>query len=70
MFEDLPRFFDNEDQLPEIWSSPKTREKLLADLSEAGYDDETLDGMKDLIDARDSDVYDVLAYVAYDQHKL
>ena len=66
MFEDLPTFFENEDQLREIWSSPNTREKLLADLSEAGYDDEKLDGMKDLIDARDSDVYDVLAYVAYE----
>ena len=66
MFEDLPRFFENEDQLREIWSSPNTREKLLADLSEAGYDDEKLDGMKYLIDARDSDVYDVLAYVAYE----
>lgn len=66
MFEDLPRFFENEDQLCEIWSSPNTREKLLADLSAAGYDDEKLDGMKDLIDARDSDVYDLLAYVAYE----
>ena len=66
MFNDLPQFFENEDQLREIWSSPDTREKLLADLSEAGYDEEKLDGMKDLIDAKDSDVYDVLAYVAYE----
>jgi type I restriction enzyme R subunit len=65
MFDDLPQFFENEDQLREIWSTPDTREKLLADLAEAGYDKEKLDGMKDLIDARDSDVYDVLAYVAY-----
>ena len=66
MFNDLPQFFEDEDQLREIWSSPDTREKLLADLSEAGYDEEKLDGMKDLIDAKDSDVYDVLAYVAYE----
>jgi len=65
MFEDLPRFFENEDQLRDIWSDPTTREKLLADLSEAGYDAEKLDSMKDLIDAKDSDVYDVLAFVAY-----
>ena len=65
MFKDLPTFFEDEDKLREIWSSPSTREKLLADLSEAGYDEEKLDSMKDLIDARDSDVYDVLAYVAY-----
>jgi type I restriction enzyme R subunit len=65
MFDDLPQFFENEDQLREIWSDPDTREKLLLDLAEAGYDDEKLDSMKELIDARDSDVYDVLAYVAY-----
>jgi len=65
MFDDLPQFFENEDQLREIWSSPDTREKLLEDLSEGGYDEEKLDSMKDLIDAKHSDVYDVLAYVAY-----
>lgn len=65
MFDDLPRFFGNEDELREIWSDPTTREKLLDELSEAGYDAEKLDSMKDLIDAKDSDVYDVLAFVAY-----
>ena len=65
MFDDLPQFFENEDRLREIWSDPTTREKLLTDLTEAGYDAEKLDSMKDLIDARDSDVYDVLAFVAY-----
>ena len=48
-----------------IWSAPDTREKLLAELAQAGYDQEKLDHMKALIDARDSDVYDVLTFVAY-----
>ena len=65
LFGELPRFFGNEDELRSIWSEPSTREKLLADLFEAGYNDEKLDSMKELVDARDSDVYDVLAYVAY-----
>jgi len=65
MFDDLPRFFKNEEQLREIWGDPMTRKKLLEDLSEAGYDTEKFDSMKDLIDAKDSDVYDVLAFVAY-----
>lgn len=65
MFDDLPRFFGDEDQLREIWSDPSTREKLLSDLGEVGYDEEKLDSMKELIDAKDSDVYDVLAFVAY-----
>ena len=65
LFSDLPQFFENEDQLREIWSDPTTRDALLISLSEAGYDEEKLEGMKDLIDAKDSDVYDVLRYVAY-----
>lgn len=65
MFDDLPRFFSNEDQLRQIWSDPTTREKLLDDLAEEGYDTEKLNSMKELIDAKDSDVYDVLAFVAY-----
>jgi type I restriction enzyme R subunit len=65
LFGELPRFFGNEDELRDIWSNPKTREKLLSDLHEAGYDDDKLDSMKDIIDAKDSDVYDLLAYVAY-----
>jgi len=65
LFGELPRFFGNEDELRKIWSEPSTRDKLLTDLNEAGYDDEKLDSMKDIIDAKDSDVYDLLAYVAY-----
>lgn len=65
MFGDLPQFFNNEDQLRAIWSDPTTREKLLQDLSEAGYDEDKLESIKELIDAKNSDVYDVLAYVAY-----
>ena len=70
MFGDLPRFFKDEDQLRAIWSDPSTREKLLGDLEEAGYDKERIDNMKELIDARDSDVYDVLSYVAFAKETL
>jgi type I restriction enzyme R subunit len=70
LFSDLPQFFENEDQLREIWSDPTTRETLLLSLAEAGYDEEKLEGMKELIDAKDSDVYDVLRYVAYDSEAM
>ena len=65
MFDDLPQFFTDEEELRRVWSDPTTREKLLTDLAEAGYDDERLESMKELIDAKDSDVYDILAFVAY-----
>lgn len=67
LYADLPNFFSDEDQLRAIWADPTTRQKLLEDLSEAGYDEERLDSMRLLIDAKDSDVYDVLAYVAYEK---
>lgn len=65
LYDDLPQFFENEDQLREIWGDPITREKLMQGLSEAGYDHEKLEGMQALIDAKNSDVYDVLKYVAF-----
>eukprot|EP00095_Tigriopus_kingsejongensis_P009648 maker-scaffold218_size252335-snap-gene-0.1 protein:Tk09648 transcript:maker-scaffold218_size252335-snap-gene-0.1-mRNA-1 annotation:"atp-dependent dna helicase" len=68
LYGDLPRFFKDEDQLREIWSDPDTREVLLTSLGEAGYDLEKLEAMKRVIDAQDSDVYDVLAYVADYRH--
>jgi type I restriction enzyme R subunit len=65
LFDDLPQFFENEEQLRSIWSDPTTREALLINLNDLGYDSEKLEDMKALIDAKDSDVYDVLAFVAY-----
>lgn len=70
MFGDLPRFFEDEDQLRTLWSDPTTREKLLGDLEDSGYDKERIDSMKELIDACDSDVYDVLSYVAFAKDTL
>ncbi|MBE0471121.1 MAG: DEAD/DEAH box helicase family protein [Methyloprofundus sp.] len=65
MFDDLPRFFKNEDELRSIWRDPITRDSLLEQLAEAGYDKPLFDQMKALIEAEQSDVYDVLAYVAF-----
>ena len=49
----------------EIWSDPKTRDKLLKELSGEGYNFDKLESMKELINANHSDVFDVLAYVAF-----
>lgn len=65
LFGELPELFKNEDELREQWSNPQTRTALLQGLAERGFDEEKLQALKDLIDAKDSDVYDVLRYVAY-----
>ena len=65
LFGDLPDFFGDEAKLREIWSHPETRQKLLDGLAEKGYGSDQLDEIKKLIDAEKSDVFDVLAYIAY-----
>ncbi len=61
----LPDFFQNEDELRALWSEPDTRRKLLDGLAEKGFDHDCLVEMQRLLDAEKSDLFDVLAYVAY-----
>jgi len=65
LFGDLPEFFKDEDELRRIWSQPDTRKTLLNGLSEKGYGDEQLIEIKRMIDAENSDLFDVLAYIAF-----
>ena len=65
LFGDLASLVENEDELRERWSNPETRASFITLLEEKGYDSEKLDDMKRLVDAPDSDVFDVLAYVRF-----
>ncbi len=65
LFGEIPELFNNEDELRAIWSRPDTRKALLAGLAEKGYGEEQLTEISRLIDAEKSDLYDVLAYIAY-----
>ncbi|MDA1046300.1 MAG: DEAD/DEAH box helicase family protein [Verrucomicrobia bacterium] len=65
LFGDLPAFFHDEKQLREIWSQPDTRKSLMEGLSEKGYSIEQLEEAKKIIGAEKSDVFDVLAYIAF-----
>jgi type I restriction enzyme R subunit len=65
MFGTLPEFFKNEDELRTLWSRPDTRKKLLDELQEKGYPRAQLLDLQNLIQAENSDLYDVLAYVAF-----
>ncbi|MEH1766393.1 MAG: type I restriction-modification enzyme R subunit C-terminal domain-containing protein [Nostoc sp.] len=58
-------YFTDEDELRAIWSRPDTRRALLEGLAEKGYGEEQLTEISRLIDAEKSDLYDVLAYIAY-----
>lgn len=65
MFGDLPEFFKDEDELRKLWSDPATRKSLLGKLEEKGYGAGELDAIRQMIDAEKSDLYDVLAYIAF-----
>jgi type I restriction enzyme, R subunit len=62
---DMPEFFKNEEELRAIWSVPATRKQLLHNLENAGFPQKQLEDIQDLIDARSSDLFDVLEYVKY-----
>jgi type I restriction enzyme R subunit len=65
LFGKLPEFFKDEAELRTLWSAPDTRAKLLAGLEEKGFGREQMAEMRRIIDAEKSDLFDVLAYVAY-----
>jgi type I restriction enzyme R subunit len=65
LFGKLPEFFKNEEELRALWSRPDTRKKLLEGLSEKGFGHDQLAEMQKIIDAERSDLFDVLAHVAY-----
>jgi type I restriction enzyme R subunit len=65
LFGKLPEFFKDEGELRKLWSAPETRAKLLQGLAEKGFGHDQLAEMQKIIDAEKSDLFDVLAYVAY-----
>lgn len=65
IFGALPEFFKNEDELRSIWANPVTRRVFLFKMSELGYDQEKLESLQNMINADDSDLFDVLAYVSF-----
>jgi type I restriction enzyme R subunit len=65
LFGRLPEFFKNEAELRALWSVPETRAKLLRGLAEKGFGSEQMAEMQKIIDAEKSDLFDVLAHIAY-----
>jgi type I restriction enzyme R subunit len=65
LFGDLGDLVRDEDHLREIWSNPESRVSFFKVLADRGYDGDRLEDMQRLIDAPNSDVFDVLAYVRF-----
>ena len=62
---EMPELFKNEDELRAIWAVPSTRRELLKQLEAAGFAVDELESIQELIDAQNSDLFDVLEFVKY-----
>jgi type I restriction enzyme R subunit len=65
LFGELPSLFKDEDELRRLWSRPDMRKALLQNLADKNFGPEQLAEIGRAINAEKSDVYDVLAYVAF-----
>ena len=61
----LPELLGSEEQLRKLWANPMTRRELLKKLEGAGCHVDDLRKLQELISAQDSDLFDVLEYIAY-----
>lgn len=65
MFGAMPEFFKSEEELRKIWSDPITRKVFLEKIAEIGYGKEELEALQKMIDAEQSDLFDVLTYISF-----
>lgn len=62
----LPEFFKSEQDLRRIWSVPKTRKAFLDKLADNGYGVDELTSLQKLVNAENSDLFDVLSYISFE----
>ncbi len=65
MFGAMPEFFKSEEELRKIWSDPVTRKAFLEKIAAIGYGKDELEMLQKMIDAEQSDLFDVLNYVSF-----
>ena len=61
----LPEILGSEDDLRELWSNPITRSELISKLDKHGCTKDDLNKLRELINAENSDLFDVLQYIAF-----
>ncbi len=65
MFGALPEFFKSEEELRKIWCNPTTRKVFLEKIGNLGYKREQLEALQKIIEAEQSDLFDVLSYISF-----
>src|SRR5690554_3270859 len=67
LIQQLPGLFKSVNELRDIWSDPDLRGQLLAKLVQAGFDKEQLSALRKMFEADDCDMFDLLAFLAFEQ---
>lgn len=65
LFGVMPDFYKSEEDLRKIWANPTTRKEFLDKIAELGYGRDELESLQKLIDAEDSDIFDVFTYISF-----
>ena len=65
LFGAMPEFFNSEQELRRIWSNPITRAAFLDKIADAGFGKSELETLQKIINAEESDLFDVLSYVSF-----
>jgi len=61
----LPEIFGSEDSLRKLWANPVTRNELLVKIEKEGCAKADLIKLQEMINAENSDLFDVLEYISY-----
>jgi type I restriction enzyme R subunit len=61
----LPEIFGSEDSLRKLWANPVTRNELLIKIEKEGCAKSDLIKLQEMINAENSDLFDVLEYISY-----
>lgn len=60
----LPDLYKNETQLRQLWANPETRKEAFEYLRNKNIAEEHLESLKQIIDAKDCDIFDVLNHIS------
>jgi type I restriction enzyme R subunit len=66
----IPELYSNEEDFRRLWANPDTREQILQQLEQEGFDSEQLGTLREMLSANDCDIFDVIAYLTYSSEML
>jgi type I restriction enzyme R subunit len=66
----LPEIFGSEDSLRKLWANPVTRNELLVKIEKEGCPKSDLIKLQEMINAENSDLFDVLEYISYSRKPI